>query len=48
MGVRSFMHIHIPRFNDPTYAMGKLSALEELFNKVLSSASGKFVFKLFD
>ena len=48
MGVRSFMHIHIPKFNDPTYARAKLSAIEELFNKVLGSVSGKFVFKLFE
>lgn len=48
MGVRSFMHIHIPRFNDPTYAREKLSSIEELFNKVLRSPSGQFTFKLFE
>jgi len=48
MGVRSFMHIHISRFNDPTYAREKLSSIEELFNRVLRSASGKFTFKLFE
>lgn len=47
MGVRSFMHIHIPRFNDLNYAREKLSSIEELFNRVLRSDSGKFTFKLF-
>lgn len=47
MGVRSFMHIHVPRFNDLNYAREKLSSIEELFNRVLRSDSGKFTFKLF-
>jgi AcrR family transcriptional regulator len=47
-GVRSFMHVHIPKFNDPAYAMKKLLALEELFNRVLHSSPGKFTFKLFE
>ena len=47
MGVRSFMHIHIPRFNDLNYAKEKLSSVEELFNRVLRSSSGKFTFNLF-
>jgi len=47
MGVRSFMHIHIPKFNNPIYAKEKLLSIEELFNRVLHSASGKFDFKLF-
>lgn len=47
MGVRSFMHIHMPRFNDPNYAREKLSSIEELFNRVLRSSSGKFTFELF-
>lgn len=48
MGVRSFMHIHIPRFNDPSYAREKLLSIEELFNRVLRSSSGKFIFRLFE
>lgn len=47
MGVRGFMHLHIPKFNDPAYAREKLLALEELFNRILGSTSGKFNFKLF-
>jgi AcrR family transcriptional regulator len=47
MGIRSFMHIHMPRFNDRAYAKEKLSSIEELFNRVLSSDSGEFAFKLF-
>ncbi|HEY8891346.1 MAG TPA: TetR/AcrR family transcriptional regulator [Clostridium sp.] len=48
MGVRSFMHIHIPRFNDLNYAKEKLSSIEELFNRVLRSDSREFTFKLFE
>lgn len=47
MGGRSFMHIYVPRFNDLNYAREKLSSIEELFNRVLRSDSGKFTFKLF-
>ena len=47
MGVRSFMHIHIPRFNDLNYAREKLSSIEELFNKVLSLGCGDTIIKLF-
>jgi AcrR family transcriptional regulator len=36
MGVRSYMHIHLPRFSDMNYASTKIAALEELFNKILS------------
>jgi hypothetical protein len=35
MGVRSYMHIHLPKFKDIDYAKTKIAALEELFNKVL-------------
>jgi AcrR family transcriptional regulator len=47
MGVRGFMHIHLPKFNDLAYAKEKLSAVEELFNRVLSSDSVNFTLKLF-
>ena len=47
MGVMSFMHIHIPKFNDLIYAKVKLSSVEEIFNRVLGSSSGKFTFNLF-
>jgi AcrR family transcriptional regulator len=36
MGVRSYMHIHLPHFRDMDYARTKIAALEELFNKILS------------
>jgi AcrR family transcriptional regulator len=36
MGVRSYMHIHLPNFRDMDYARTKIAALEELFNKILS------------
>ena len=36
MGVRSYMHIHLPHFRDMDYARIKIAALEELFNKILS------------
>jgi AcrR family transcriptional regulator len=36
MGVRSYMHIHLPHFSDMNYARTKIAALEELFNKILS------------
>jgi AcrR family transcriptional regulator len=36
MGVRSYMHIHLPNFSDMNYARIKIAALEELFNKILS------------
>ena len=35
MGIRSYMHIHLPNFKDMDYVKKKLSALEELFKKVL-------------
>jgi AcrR family transcriptional regulator len=35
MGVRSYMHIHLPNFKDMNYARIKIAALEELFNKTL-------------
>lgn len=35
MGVRSYMHIHLPNFKDINYARTKIAALEELFNKIL-------------
>jgi AcrR family transcriptional regulator len=35
MGVRSYMHIHLPHFKDMAYARTKIAALEEMFNKVL-------------
>jgi AcrR family transcriptional regulator len=36
LGVRSYMHIHLPHFSDMDYARTKIAALEELFNKILS------------
>lgn len=35
IGVRGYMHIHLPGFSDLQYAKVKLMAIEELFNKVL-------------
>jgi AcrR family transcriptional regulator len=35
IGVRGYMHIHLPGFSDLEYAKVKLMAIEELFNKVL-------------
>lgn len=35
MGIRGFMHNHMPRFGDALYMQQKVAALEELFNKVL-------------
>jgi AcrR family transcriptional regulator len=47
MGVRSFMHIHLPKFNDLNFAREKLSSIEELFNRVLRPDAGKVIIKLF-
>jgi AcrR family transcriptional regulator len=35
IGVRGYMHIHLPGFSDLEYAKAKLMVIEELFNKVL-------------
>jgi AcrR family transcriptional regulator len=35
IGVRGYMHIHLPGFSDLEYVRTKLMAIEELFNKVL-------------
>lgn len=40
-GIRKYMHRHLPNFNDEDYAKIKLSALEELFEKVLGSKNGR-------
>lgn len=48
LGVRAFMHIHIPKFDNPDYAKNKLLSLEELFNKILGSDNNTFTFRLFD
>jgi AcrR family transcriptional regulator len=42
MGIRSYMHIHMPRFTDAAYAGKKLKALEELFYKVLGIKEDKY------
>jgi AcrR family transcriptional regulator len=35
LGIRSYMHIHLPYFMDRNYAIRKLAAIQELFDKVL-------------
>jgi AcrR family transcriptional regulator len=37
IGVRGYMHIHLPNFSDIEYAKTKIAALEELFNKILGT-----------
>jgi AcrR family transcriptional regulator len=46
LGIRAYMHIHIPHFNDVQYKKVKLQALEEILNKVLGMDSDKFIIKL--
>jgi AcrR family transcriptional regulator len=47
MGIRSYIHIHMPRFADAAYAVKKLKALEELFCKALGIKEGKYKIILF-
>lgn len=42
MGIRAYMHIHLPNFKDEKYAKVKVAALEELFNKILSIKDEEF------
>lgn len=44
IGIRGYMHIHLPKFQDDKYKLEKLAALEELFNKLLGSEHFKFKF----
>ncbi|HYE09858.1 MAG TPA: TetR/AcrR family transcriptional regulator [Patescibacteria group bacterium] len=46
LGIRAYMHIHIPKFGNPQYFMRKLQALEELFNKVLDMDEKLYTIKL--
>lgn len=46
MGIRSYMHIHLPHFDKPEYMIRKLKALEELFNKVLDMNKEEYSIKL--
>jgi AcrR family transcriptional regulator len=43
MGVQGYMHMHLPNFKDREYAVRKLKALEELFEKVLRVEEGSFI-----
>ncbi|MDF2531276.1 MAG: TetR family transcriptional regulator [Clostridia bacterium] len=46
LGIRAYMHIHIPNFGNQQYLIRKLQALEELFNKVLDMDEKIFAIKL--
>lgn len=46
LGIRAYMHIHIPNFKDQQYMTTKLQALEEILNKVLEMDADKYVVKL--
>lgn len=46
LGIRAYMHIHLPHFGEPVYAQRKLEALEELFNKTLDIRGEKYKIKL--
>jgi AcrR family transcriptional regulator len=47
MGIRAYIHIHMPRFGDTAYAVKKLKALEELFYKALGIKEDKYKIILF-
>lgn len=40
LGIRGYMHIHLPHFSDSEYRERKLRALEELFDKALGIEGG--------
>jgi AcrR family transcriptional regulator len=46
LGIRAFMHMHMPKFNDTQYYIRKMQALEELFNKVLGINAKEYIIKL--
>lgn len=46
LGIRAYMHLHLPHFGDYEYMRRKLQALEELFNKVLDMDEEKYRVKL--
>lgn len=46
LGIRAYMHIHIPHFGDHQYLKRKMEALEELFNKVLGIKDERYAIKL--
>lgn len=46
LGIRAYMHMHIPYIDNPEYLKVKLMALEELFNKVLGIDEKKYLIKL--
>jgi AcrR family transcriptional regulator len=45
LGIRPFMHNHMPYFDDQQYLIRKMQALEELFNKVLGIDVKKYRIK---
>jgi AcrR family transcriptional regulator len=46
IGIQGYLHNHLPRFTDPAYAVKKMKAIEEIFNKVLKNEIG--IFSLMD
>ena len=46
LGIRAYMHNHIPHFNNQQYLVRKIQALEELFNKVLGINEERYIIKL--
>lgn len=46
LGIRAYMHIHIPHFNNKQYLIRKMQALEELFNKILGIDEKRYIIKL--
>ena len=46
IGIRGYMHIHMPKFGDMNYMQHKIAALEELFNKVLFEGESRGRIKL--
>lgn len=42
IGIRGYMHIHLPNFSSPEYAQKKIRALEELFNKALGISEERY------
>ena len=46
LGIRAYIHIHMPSFNNPQYFIRKMQALEELFNKVLGIGEKEYMIKL--
>lgn len=45
-GIRAYMHVHLPYFHDRNYMLKKLTALEELFNKILGTNEDRYRIKL--